>query len=215
VSDRQVALYNLQSGRTVEGAPMKTQCSRDYFYTKNSAFEREFTKLESSHDLLFERIISDEFVPAPMSYDRSTLSAAIMFQEGRTVTTAEHANHLANELGKLLLRIQLEKEGKTELLELLPDVKITMPNAVMDAVLQHLPMYPLIDDLDCTLFANRTTEDFLTSDHPIAVGNNLPLDVPSAAASGFSSRGLAAPPLLSPPPPNRNPSEIPRMGRLE
>jgi hypothetical protein len=198
VSDRQVGLYNLKSGRTVEGAPMKTQCSRDYFYTKNPVFEREFTKLEANHETLFERIIADEFVPAPGSCDRSTLSAAIMFQEGRTVTTAEHANHLANEVVKSVLRVHLEKEGKTDLLELLPDVKVTMPNAVMDSVLQHLPMYPLIDDLDCTLFANRTTEDFLTSDHPIAIGNNLPKDAPSGGASGFSSRGLIIALPLSP-----------------
>jgi Protein of unknown function (DUF4238) len=198
ISDRQVGLFNLKSGRIVEGAPMKTQCSRDYFYTKNPTFEREFTKLEANHETLFERIIADEFVPTPGSYDRSTLSAAIMFQEGRTVATAAHANHLANEVVKSLLRIQLEREGKTDLLELLPEVKVTMPNAVMEAVLQHLPMYPLIDDLDCTLFANRTTEDFLTSDHPIAIGNNLPKDAPSGGASGFSSRGLIIALPLSP-----------------
>jgi hypothetical protein len=122
------------------------------------------------HYLRFDQLGSDLVVPA----------------QGRTVTTAKHANHLANELVKSLF--QLEKEGKTDLLELLPDVKVTMPNAVMDSVLQHLPMYPLIDDLDCTLFANRTTEDFLTSDHPVAIGNNLPKDAPSRGASGFSSR---------------------------
>jgi hypothetical protein len=57
VSDRQVGLYNLKSARTVEGAPMKTQCSRDYFYTKNPVFEQEFTKLEGNHERLFERIV--------------------------------------------------------------------------------------------------------------------------------------------------------------
>jgi hypothetical protein len=198
VSDRQVGLYNLKSARTVEGAPMRSQCSRDYFYTKNPAFEREFTKLEANHETLFERIIADELVPVPGSRDRSTLSAAIMFQEGRTVTTAKHANHLAAEIVKSVLRVQLKKEGKTDLLELLPDVKVTMPNAVLDSVLQHLPMYPLIDDLDCTLFVNRTTEDFLTSDHPIAIGNNLPKDAPSGSASGFASRGLVIALPLSP-----------------
>lgn len=198
LSNRQVGLYNLKSDRTVEGAPMKTQCSRDYFYTKNPAFEGELTKLEASHETLFERMIADEFVPRFGSYDRSTLSAAIMFQEGRTVTTASHADHLANEVVKSLLRIQLKKEGKADLLELLPEVKVTMSNAVLDSVMQHLPMYPLIDDLDCTLFLNRTTEDFLTSDHPIAIGNNLPKDAPSGGASGFASRGLIIALPLSP-----------------
>jgi uncharacterized protein YehS (DUF1456 family) len=190
LSDKQVGLYNLKSDRIVEGAPMKSQCSRDYFYTKNPVFEREFTKLEANHETLFERIIADEFVPTAGSYDRSTLSAAIMFQEGRTAAAAAHANHLANAVVKSMLRVHLQKEGKKDLLDLLPEVKVTMPNAVLDSVFQHLPMYPLIDDLDCTLFVNRTTEDFLTSDHPVAIGNNLPNDAPSAGSSGFASRGL-------------------------
>jgi hypothetical protein len=190
VSDRQVALYNLKSGRVVETAPMKSQCSRDYFYTKDPAFEHTFTELEGNHESLYERMIADEFAPAPGSLDRNSLSAAIMFQEGRTVSTVEHTTHLANEFVKAMMRIQFKKQGKTDLLEFLPDVKITMPDAVMDAIVQHLSMYPLIDDLDCTLFVNRTTEDFLTCDHPTALGNNLPPNSPSGATSGFSSRGL-------------------------
>jgi hypothetical protein len=51
-------------------------------------------------------------------------------------------------------------------------------------------MYPLIDDLDCTLFINRTKEAFLTSDHPVALCNNLPATSPLGANTGFSSRGL-------------------------
>lgn len=198
VSERQVALYNLKSGLVVENAPIKNQCSRDYFYTKNPAFETAFTALEANHESLFERMIADEFAPAPASADRNLLSAAVMFQEGRTVTTVEHATHLASEFIKSVMRIQFERQGKTDLLELLSDVRIELPNAVMDAIMQHLSMYPLIDDLDCTLFANRTTEDFLTCDHPIALGNNLPSNAPSGAASGFSSRGLIIAVPLSP-----------------
>jgi hypothetical protein len=39
VSERHVGLFNLKSGRTVETAPIKSQCARDYFYTKNPIFE--------------------------------------------------------------------------------------------------------------------------------------------------------------------------------
>jgi hypothetical protein len=58
----------------------------------------------------------------------------------RTVPTVEHANHLANEFGKGILRKSFEREGKSDLLEFLPKVKITMPDAVMDAIGQHLAM---------------------------------------------------------------------------
>ena len=84
--------HNLKSGHTVETAPIKSQCSRDYFYTKNPIFEQEFGKLEAENDRLFERMIAIESVPVPASLERRILSGAVMFQEGRTITTVEHAN---------------------------------------------------------------------------------------------------------------------------
>jgi hypothetical protein len=75
-------------------------------------------------------------------------------------------------------------------LEHLPEVEITMRNAVMDAVGQHLAMYPLIDDLDSTLFLNDTDEDFLTSDHPVALCNSLPASHASGGRPDLASRGL-------------------------
>jgi hypothetical protein len=61
-----------------------------------------------------------------------------MFQAGRTATTVANADHLTNQFGKALLRHHLTKEGRTDLLEHLPKLEITMADAVMDAVGQHL-----------------------------------------------------------------------------
>jgi hypothetical protein len=85
-----------------------------------------------------------------------------------------------------VLRHHLTKD----LLEHLPKLEITMTDAVMDAVGQYLAMYPLIDDLDSTLFLNDTDEDFLTSDHPVVLCNSLPASHASGRRTGFSSRGL-------------------------
>jgi hypothetical protein len=191
VSDRQVALYNLKSGRTIETAPIKTQCSRDYFYTRNPIFEDRFSEIEGRQKRLFAEIITKESVPATGSIERSALSTSIMFQEGRTVTAVQKSDHLTNQFGKAMLRARFEADGNTELLEYLPQVNISQIDGVMESVLQHLLMAPLIDDLDCTLFINKATEDFLTSDHPIALCNNLPATSALYGANvGFSSRGL-------------------------
>jgi hypothetical protein len=83
-SDRQIALYNLKSGRTVEAAPIKSQCSRDYFYTKNPIFEQNFSKIEGEQKRLLSDIIASQSVPAHGSSDRGLLSIGVMFQAGRT-----------------------------------------------------------------------------------------------------------------------------------
>lgn len=190
VSERQVGLYNLKSGRTIEIAPIKSQCARDYFYTKNPAFEDEFGKLEGRQNQLIARIIAEEYVPEMDSPDHHALLSLIMFQAGRTATSAAHQDHLANEFGKALLRKHLEREERNDLLGYLPKVNIHMPDGVIDSIGQHLAMYPLIGDMDVTLLTNNTTEDFLTSDHPVALCNNLPASSPAGANIGFASRGL-------------------------
>ncbi len=107
-------------------------------------------------------------------------------------------NFQADQFGKAMLREDLEKEGQTKPLELLPKLQISINDAIIDSVGWHLLMSPLIDDLKCTLFINETKEDFLTSDHPIALCNNLPLGSSSEANTGFASRGLIIAFPLSP-----------------
>jgi hypothetical protein len=190
VSERQIGLYNLKSDRTVETAPIKSQCSRDYFYTKNPFYEDKFTEIEGAQNRLFNNIIVSQSMPAHGSADRGLLSSVVAFQAGRTAETVAHANHLVNQFGIAILKHHLTKEGKSDLLELLPKVKITKTNAVMDAIGQHLTMSPLIDDLDVALFLNDTDEDFLTSDHPVVLCNSMPAIRASDRGTGFSSRGL-------------------------
>lgn len=190
-NDKQVALFNLKSGRTVETAPIKSQCSRDYFYTKNPVFENEFAKLEGQQKLLFSQIVDNGYVPVPLTKDHNDLLALIMFQAGRTATTAAQQDHMANEFGKALMRKHFEKDGRKDMLEFLDKVKISMTDGVIDAIGQHLTMYPLLGDLETTLFENHSSEDFLTSDHPIALCNSLPpQSAPFGANVGFASRGL-------------------------
>jgi len=190
VSDRQVGLFNLKTELYVETAPIKSQCSKDYFYTNNPVFEDEFCKLEARQKELFDSIVDNELLPAKASEDDHHLLALLMFQSGRTASAAALSNNMLNQFGKALLKAQFEKDGNTEMLEFLPDVKLSAPNAILDLVGMHLSMYPLIGDLETTLAVNESDEDFLTSDHPVALCNSLPVTAPFSDAVGYSSRGL-------------------------
>jgi hypothetical protein len=158
VSDKQVGFYNLKSGLGREIAPIKSQCARDYFYTKNPKFEDEFGKLEGIQKALFAKVIEDYYVPQAGSPDHSALLSLMMFQAGRTVSSAAQRDHLANEFGKALLRKHLETEGRNDLLEYLPKLNISLPDGVMDSIVQHLAMYPIIGDMEVTLLANDSAQ---------------------------------------------------------
>lgn len=190
VSEKQIGLFNLRTRRIVKNAPIKSQCARDYFYTKDPSFEKAFGHIEGDQRALLDNIISSSSVPPPGSAARSQLSFCITFQSARTVSSAEHQDHMANEFGKAILKHHLTAEGNKELLEFLPRVRIQVPNGVMEEIVKSSRMYPLIDDMDCTLFLNETSEDFLTSDHPVAQCSSLPETSSLSRRVGFASRGL-------------------------
>lgn len=191
VSNKQVGLYNLKSDLITDKAPIKSQCSRDYFYTKNPVFENEFAEIEGLHKQLLSKIVDNAHVPQPNTPEHYTLLSLIMFQAGRTATTAAHQDHLADQFGKAIMRKRYERENDREMLEFLDRVNISMPGGVLEAIADHLAMHPIIGDLDVTLFENHSREDFLTSDHPVALCNDLPAQAsPLGANVGFASRGL-------------------------
>jgi len=98
-------------------------------------------------------------------------------------------DHIAEQFGKAVLEIHLARDGNRELLEYLPKVKFTTTTeALVGSIAHHIAIWPLIDDLECTLFLNGTDEDFLTSDHPVALCNGLPSSY--TRRSGFACRGL-------------------------
>lgn len=192
LNKKQIALYNIKSGTVVVNAPIKSQCSKDYFYTKNPIYEEKFQEIEDAQLSLINSIIEEKSPPKPdMSFKPwRDLLACVMFQAGRTASQVVHADHFLNQLGKAMLRHQFEREGNAELLEYLPDVTLSTTNAVLDSIMQHLIMHPLLSDLECVLLLNETSEDFLTSDHPVALCNSIPSIRPGGASLGFASRGL-------------------------
>ncbi|MFX8641173.1 hypothetical protein ABTM21_20150, partial [Acinetobacter baumannii] len=81
-----------------------------------------------------------------------------------------------------------ERDGRDDMLAYLDRVNISVPNGVLDAIQQHLTMYPLLGDLEIALFQNESNEDFITSDHPVALCNSLPSALsPHGANVGFAS----------------------------
>jgi len=189
-SERQIGLYNIRSDRELEGAPIKSQCSRDYFYTKDPAHEDRFSEIEAEQVRLLNEITASFALPPAGSDDRKLLDTCLMFQAGRTASAVAHSNHMANEFGKAMLYHHYARSEQKDILEFLPRVKISVVNAVFDSIRQHVLMTPLVEDLDCTLLVNRTGEDFLTSDHPVVQCNCLPMSSYPDRGIGFASRGL-------------------------
>ena len=85
-----IRLLNIGSGRVVNSAPLKNQCSRDYFYGKDFRYESNIQKIESE----YAGVLNDISKMHSMPNDRqiSILRRFWLFQNIRTEATIMRAS---------------------------------------------------------------------------------------------------------------------------
>jgi len=135
----------------VAACTIRSQCSPRLFLYENPIFEEKFSEIEGAQKRLLDDIIVAQRRAGSADIRPKSMSSCVMFSGGRNPRTAvANAKYLANQFGKPCLDI-ICQGGRNDLLAHLPQVEITIPTPLMDAVDAPV-MYPLIDDLDCTLF---------------------------------------------------------------
>jgi Protein of unknown function (DUF4238) len=77
-----------------------------------------------------------------------------------------------------------------ELLRSLPDLRITLTNAVSESIRQSLPGAPVLYDLKYKLIRNTSNWAFITSDAPVVLHNRMFENISDRAALGFANIGL-------------------------
>lgn len=58
--NRQINLFNIASGHLNRGAPMKNQCSRDYFYDQDGVLEGHLSCVEGRYASVIKDAVENE-----------------------------------------------------------------------------------------------------------------------------------------------------------
>ena len=198
IDGKNVGLYNISSKKIVPNAPIKHQCSEDYFYGENGVVETALSALEGRFSNLFnklEQVNASESLPKSMrknntlekiftKEDFSDLVLFILIQYTRTKTVQKVTDEFLHET----LRVILKKEGKpyseSEL------VKLSLKDSVIHAIQQAIILRPLLHDLKYAVLVNESGTDFLFSDEPVVFQNPLMEKYSKSACVGVASHGL-------------------------
>lgn len=158
----------------IENAPVKNQCSRDYFYGKDSDLENSIQSLEAEYANVVRRLRDN---PSRMQHkDARFLSSFWMFQHLRTEAIQQS-----------ILKNSIDLQQAIG--ENVPDLILDKKEATLIALSAFANHSDAIADLRMVLVRNRSSTPFLTSDNPAVQTNRWALS--------NSKRGVAAFGLIS------------------
>lgn len=184
VSDKLIRLYHLPTDKYVKAAPIKTQAYEDGFYGQVE-IEDFLSVIEEKAAEVIGRIIQHEELPTRLSPGHYSLAVFVLFQHMRTASAVDSLEESTSKIVKQVA------SHEPELTDHLDDVSVGFDNSPAVCLDAALTAHPLMFDLRYKLLRNRTSQPFITSDHPVVFYNQyLERRNPLASNTGVACLGL-------------------------
>lgn len=167
-----INILNLDRKIVIPAAPVKNQCSRDYFYGQDPKLETAIQSIESGYAASIARIHAPSYQLT--DDDRYMLRTFMHFQHLRTEAASRRYVEMYAAMGDTI--------GES-----LTDFKLSIKEAVQIAMQAFSQEMHILGDLKVCLLRNRTSLPFITSDDPVVIANRWYKEEPRAR---FKSPGL-------------------------
>jgi hypothetical protein len=172
-----INLYNIRSVRFIEKAPVKNQCSRNFFYGVDLAQEKSLSELEGHFSRVSKRIIARKELT---SNDLEWLRIFTIVQTRRTAQAISRLEQFMRQMAD-----EVFGEGSDQRP---PDP--SHEELVAQSMKFGLKMAGRIDDLKMIFLENRTELEFSISDHPAVFSNRFNFEQSNVKGFGLASSGL-------------------------
>lgn len=153
---RAINLLNLDRSRAIQGAPVKGQCSSDYFYGEDLAVERWLQGFEGAYAKLVATLRQRGY--RLTNDDRAMLQQFWLLQHLRTETVS-------------LRIVQMVDQLDAEVGGLPEGYRLSLSEAVQDAIKIFADNPDKLSDLNVCLIRNQSRCPFITSDNPAVMTN--------------------------------------------
>ena len=174
-----INLYNVDRGKFIQAAPVKSQCSGDYFYGKDEKLEKAIQTVEGEYAKVLRACLTPGF---RLTEEYSGVFKLFwLLQYMRTDAAARRAGASSAAMVNLI-----GEEGA--------EFRLQIKEAVQIAMRAFADQMHVIDDIRLCLVRNTTSVPFVTSDDPAVLTNRWNLSDPRRASLSF---GLSAAGILT------------------
>lgn len=173
-----INLLNIDREKFVHGAPVKSQCARDYYYGEDLALEKILQQYEGEYAGIVRRLINQE----ALGLNELTFIKEFMYLQSRRTEIAARRLKMANlDLGAAIFEgVEDQAEGWD-----LDDRQV-----MMLSMKSFVDSKPYIDDLKVLLVKNCTRIKFVSSDDPSIMINRFYAQRLRDNSYGINNSGL-------------------------
>lgn len=177
--DAAINVFNLDRDRFFPNAPVKNQCSGDYFYGKDERLESAIRLIESAYATVLRDMRASR--ATVNTGHKTVLRRFWLLQFMRTEAASRRSVEMAAKFDATI--------GAKTL-----SFKFDIKNAVQLAMRTYADVMSAVDDLKVCLIRNRTNVPFITSDDPAVLTNRWYLEDSRirGRSFGLQSSGLLA-----------------------
>jgi len=174
-----INLFNHRSNKIIFDAPVKNQCSRNYFYGQDLILEKFLQKWEGRYATVIKKIVSDEQIT---DVEKIFLRDFAYLQWSRTAAAVNRRMDAINEMDDIAFKgfndpnkIAIDASHERVMFSVMKTWSETIKN---------------ISDLSVILIKNMTDVDFITSDDPSIMSNRVYLQRMGDSNFGVNSTGV-------------------------
>lgn len=180
-----IHLVNLDLEKAILGAPVKGQCSGDFFYGEDLKLEKRLQDFEGRYATRLAAILAPDY--RLTDEDSDLLREFWVLQHQRTEAASRAVVDIYDQMDK-------------ELGPQSPNVKTDIKDAVQTAMKIFFEVRDVLSDLKVRLIRNQTDRPFITSDDPAVMTNRWHLTDARAKgmAPGLQNAGMTGLLPLSP-----------------
>lgn len=184
---KSICLYNLPKELKVVKANLKNQCYKDYFYGKDQKTEHALGGMEGEMSLLYGEIDKYGCLPPPRSEEHIAFIISILIQYGRTKYNADAMDEMHDKVFKQAFKEKIESELEDVNLD---DFIVGIKDVAQYSIGLLVQYYPILLDLGYKLIINKSKTEFITSDNPVVMLNQLLSFRKIGSNTGLSTKGL-------------------------
>lgn len=181
---RSINLWNLRRAKRVLGAKLRTQCSGSYFYGKDLELEKALGAMETLSARIL-REVADGSARRLETEERLAMLVYMLVQNARTQYAVEQLDEQADGLAKEFLAPTLDQLGIDA-----ASIRIGLEDGARLSVATALKAIPMTWDLSVRVLWNRTEVEFVTSDNPVVLYNQLMSFNREGSSTGYACKGL-------------------------
>jgi hypothetical protein len=182
---KSVNLFNLRLAKAIPDAPVKNQCTGDYFYGDDLVLEKRLQNFEGGYGRLLNAILSPGYVLT--AEDAEILKAFWLLQHMRTEAAAR-------------AQVETWEQIDADSGGFPPEYALTIKDAVQTAMSVFFARPTSISDLSVRLIGKKSGRPFISSDNPAVMTNRWHLTDrrTQLIGPGLESAGMAGFMPLSP-----------------